>query len=95
MLIAPPPNALEDAVDRRDVVIAGIAALVTVAGWAAAISYDAGQREADSHSQGQLWAQINQPTAAECENEMLRISGPKVTGVPWLDGCLSGADISR
>ncbi|MGH3794329.1 MAG: hypothetical protein ACRDSP_05520 [Pseudonocardiaceae bacterium] len=78
--------------DHRDLVVAGVAALVTVVSWSAAISYDAGQREADSHSQGQLWAQLNQPTAAECKDEMLRISGPQISGVAWLDGCLTGVN---
>jgi hypothetical protein len=78
-------------VDRRELVIAGIAVLVTVASWSAAIAYDAGQREADSRAQGRLWAQANQPTAAECEQEMFRINGPKINGVSWLDGCLAFA----
>jgi hypothetical protein len=75
--------------DRRDLVIAGIAGLVTVASWGAAIGYDAGQREADSYLEGQRWAERTAPTAAECENEMFRISGPQVIGGAWLDGCLA------
>jgi len=75
---------------RRDVVIAGIAVLVTVASWSAAIVYDAGQLEIDSYVEGQRWAEHHQPAALECEIEMFRISGPKLNGDAWLDGCLGG-----
>ena len=70
-------------------VVAGTAAVVTVASWLAAITYDAGQLEVDSFVAGQRWAQLTMPSATECEIEMFRISGPKVNGMAWLDGCLA------
>jgi len=80
--------------DRRDVAVIGVVALVTAASWTASIAYDAGQLEADSYAAGQRWAQQrwappNNPDPAVCEAEMLRIAGPKVVGGPWLAGCLA------
>ena len=75
--------------DRRDVMVVGVVALVTAASWAASIAYDAGQREADSYAAGQRWAQRNHPDPVACEAEMLRIAGPEVIGGPWMKGCLA------
>lgn len=73
--------------DRRDVAVVGVVALVTAASWSAAIAYDAGQREVQSYAEGQRWAQRTQATPAECEAEMYRITGPEIIGGSWLQGC--------
>lgn len=73
--------------DRRDVAIVGVVALVTAASWSASIAYDTGQREAESYAEGQRWAQRTQATSAECETEMYRITGPEIIGGSWLQGC--------
>lgn len=75
------------AVDRCDVVVAGVIAVVSVASWALAIDYDAGQLETDSFAAGRHWAQLHKPGFLECETEVFRISGPEVSGRTWLDGC--------
>lgn len=86
--------------DRRDVAVIGVVALVTAASWTASIAYDAGQREAGSYSAGQRWAgqrwaQHNQPDPAACEAEMLRIAGPEVIGGSWLAGCLARCPLNE
>jgi hypothetical protein len=75
--------------ERREVAVIGVVALVTAASWSASIAYDAGQREADSYAAGQRWAHGNQPDPAACEAEMLQIAGPEVIGGPWLAGCIT------
>lgn len=75
--------------DRRDVAIVGVVALVTAACWTSSIGYDTGGREAESYSAGQRWAQLHEPSPAECEAEILRIAGPEVIGVVWMAGCLA------
>lgn len=75
--------------DRRDAAIIGVVALVTAASWTASIAYDAEQREIDSYSAGQRWAQRHQPDPVDCEAEMLRIAGPEVVGGSWMAGCLA------
>lgn len=75
--------------ERRDLLIGGVILLVTGASWAASIHYDAGRLEVDSYAEGQRWAQENQPSYTECEEQMFRVMGPKVNGSSWLDGCLA------
>lgn len=74
--------------DRRDVAIVGVVALVTAASWSASIVYDTGRREVTSYSEGRRWAQLHEPTPADCEAEMLRIYGPDIIGAAWMAGCL-------
>jgi hypothetical protein len=75
--------------ERRDLLIGGVVLFVTAASWAASLAYDAGQREVASYNAGQEWAQDNQPSYAECEEQMFRVMGPKVNGNSWLQGCVS------
>lgn len=81
--------------NRADLIVAGVVMLVTAASWSASIAYDTGQREADSFTAGQQWAKQHQAGIADCDSEVLRISGPKIIGGAWLDGCLVGLVAAR